>query len=50
LHWHEVNNSLKSANYTLFNTKARVESIEDPWKDLTKTKADLKKALQLLKA
>ncbi len=50
LHWHEVNSSLKLSNYTLFNTKARVESIDDPWKDLTKTKADLKKALQLLKA
>jgi len=50
LHWHEVNNSLKLADYTLFNTKARVESIDDPWKDLTKTKNDLKKALQLLKA
>ncbi len=50
LHWHEVNSSLKLADYTLFNTKARVESIDDPWKNLTKTKADLKKALQLLKA
>jgi bifunctional non-homologous end joining protein LigD len=50
LHWHEVNNSLKLSNYTLFNTKARVESIiNDPWKDLTKIKADLKKALQLIK-
>ncbi len=50
LHWHEINSSLKLADYTLFNTKARVESIDDPWKNLTKTKADLKKALQLLKA
>src|SRR5476649_1942895 len=50
LHWHEVNNSLKLSDYNLFNTKARVESIDDPWKDLTKTKADLKKAIQFLKA
>jgi len=50
LHWHEVNSSLKLTNYTLFNIKERVESIDDPWKNLTKTKADLKKALQLLKA
>ena len=49
LHWHEVNDDLKLSNYTIFNTKERVESTEDPWKNLTAKKADLKKALKLLR-
>lgn len=49
LHWHEVNHSLKLSDYTIFNMKDRVNKVNDPWKDLTKTKADLKKALELLK-
>lgn len=49
LYWHEVTDKLKLADYTIFNMKDRLEKIEDPWKELTKTKADLKKALELLK-
>jgi len=49
LHWHEVKDGLKLSDYTIFNTMERVKSSEDPWKNLTKTKADLKKALELLK-
>ncbi|HAL83422.1 MAG TPA: hypothetical protein DCO83_15270 [Mucilaginibacter sp.] len=48
LHWHEVNDHLKLSDYTIFNIPERVKKIEDPWKNLTKTKADLKKALELL--
>jgi bifunctional non-homologous end joining protein LigD len=47
LHWYEVNNDLKLSDYTIFNTLERVNGIEDPWKNLTKTKGDLKKALKL---
>ncbi|WP_428328526.1 DNA ligase D [Mucilaginibacter sp.] len=49
LHWHEVTDSLKLSDYTIFNIKERVNKIDNPWKDLTKNKADLKKALELLK-
>ncbi|WP_426670181.1 DNA ligase D [Mucilaginibacter sp. McL0603] len=49
LHWSEVNNDLKLSNYTIHNMLERVKKIDDPWKDLTKNKADLKKALELLK-
>jgi bifunctional non-homologous end joining protein LigD len=49
LHWHEVNDNLKLTDYTIFNIPERVKKIEDPWKNLTKTRADLKKALELLK-
>lgn len=47
LHWYEVTDNLKLSDYTIFNTMDRVKKIEDPWKNLTKTKADLKKALKL---
>lgn len=49
LSWDEVNNSLKLADYTIHNMRERVKKVADPWKDLTKTKADLKKGLELLK-
>jgi bifunctional non-homologous end joining protein LigD len=49
LHWHEVTNDLKLSDYTIFNMPDRVKKIEDPWKNLTKTNADLKNALELLK-
>ncbi len=49
LHWSEVNNDLKLSNYTIHNMLERVKKIDDPWKDLTKKKADLKKGLELLK-
>jgi len=49
LFWNEINNDLKLADYTIFNMKDRVKKITDPWKELTQTKADLKKALELLK-
>jgi len=49
LSWKEVNNNLKLSDYTIFNTRERVKTIPDPWKDLTKAKSDLKKGLELLK-
>ncbi len=49
LHWNEVTDNLKLSDYSIFNTVERVKKTDDPWKDLTKTKADLKKALELLK-
>ncbi|MBB3055069.1 DNA ligase D [Mucilaginibacter gotjawali] len=49
LKWSEVNYDLKLSDYTIFNMKDRVKKINDPWKELTNTKADLKKALELLK-
>jgi len=50
LHWNEVNDDLKLSNFTIHNMRERVKKIDDPWKNLTKTKGDLKKALELLKA
>ena len=50
LHWHEVNDDLKLSNFTIYNMRERVKKIEDPWKGLTKSKNDLKKALELLKS
>jgi len=49
LHWSEVTNSLKLSDYTIFNTKDRVRMIDDPWKNITRSKADLKEALELMK-
>jgi bifunctional non-homologous end joining protein LigD len=49
LHWHEVNNKLSLADYTIYTMPDRLKHIEDPWKDIHKTKADLKKALEFLK-
>jgi bifunctional non-homologous end joining protein LigD len=49
LHWSEVTNSLKLSDYTIFNIKDRVQMIDDPWKKLTDTEADLKDALELIK-
>ncbi|HEY8780699.1 MAG TPA: DNA ligase D [Mucilaginibacter sp.] len=48
LHWREVNDDLKLSDYTIFNIPERVKNIDDPWKNLTKTKADLKAAMKLL--
>jgi bifunctional non-homologous end joining protein LigD len=50
LHWKEVNNELKLSNFTIHNMRERVKQVDDPWKKLTAEKADLKKALELLKA
>jgi bifunctional non-homologous end joining protein LigD len=50
LHWHEVNDDLKLSNFTIHNMRDRVKKIEDPWKDLTKNKGDLKNALELIKS
>ncbi|WP_345953808.1 DNA ligase D [Mucilaginibacter sp. PAMB04168] len=49
LHWHEVNDQLSLADFTIYTLKDRLKNVEDPWKDIHKTKADLKKALALLK-
>lgn len=49
LHWHEVDNNLKLSDFTIHNMRERVKKVDDPWKNLTKTKADLKKALELMK-
>ncbi len=50
LHWSEVTHKLKLSDYTIFNMHDRVKMIDDPWKKLTQTPADLKEALELLKA
>jgi DNA ligase D-like protein (predicted polymerase)/DNA ligase D-like protein (predicted 3'-phosphoesterase) len=50
LHWDEVNDSLKLSDYTIHNMRERVKQVDDPWKDLTKIKNDLKKGLELLKS
>jgi len=49
LNWEEVSNDLKLSDYTIFIMRERVKTNADPWKDLTKVKADLKKGLELLK-
>lgn len=49
LHWNEVNDGLKLSDFTIHNMPERVKNIDDPWKNLTKSKADLKKALELIK-
>ena len=49
LHWKEVNDKLSLADYTIYTLPERLKNIEDPWKDIHKTKADLKKALEYLK-
>lgn len=49
LHWHEVDNNLKLSDFTIHNMRERVKNVDDPWKNLAKTKADLKKALELMK-
>lgn len=48
LYWEEVNPNLKLSDYTIFNMKDRVKKAGDPWKDLGKNKADLKKALKII--
>ncbi|MDO3625718.1 DNA ligase D [Mucilaginibacter sp. BT774] len=50
LHWNEVDNHLKLSDYTINTMRERVKNTDDPWKDLTKSKADLKSALELLKS
>ena len=50
LNWDEVNNDLKLSDYTIHNMRERVNSTEDPWKELTHNKGDLKKALKLIKS
>lgn len=47
LHWREVNNNLKLSDYTIFNIKERVSKIDDPWRNLTQTKADLREHLKI---
>ncbi|MFD1257287.1 DNA ligase D [Mucilaginibacter terrae] len=49
LHWDEVNNKLSLADFTIYTMPERLKNIDDPWKDIHKTKADLKKALAYLK-
>ncbi|RCH55761.1 DNA ligase D [Mucilaginibacter hurinus] len=49
LHWNEVNDDLKLSDYTIYNIKERTENIDDPWKNIHKVKADLKKGLERLK-
>jgi len=50
LYWDEVNNKLKLSDHTIYTIRERVKSIEDPWKNLTTQKADLKKALEKLQS
>lgn len=49
LHWHEVNDKLSLADYTIYTMQDRLKNVDAPWKDIHKTKADLKKALAYLK-
>jgi bifunctional non-homologous end joining protein LigD len=49
LNWDEVNDKLKLSDFTIYNVEQRVKTIDDPWKHLMDKKADLKKALELLK-
>ena len=49
LHWSEVNDSLKLSDFTIYTMPERIKKARDPWKDLTKTPSDLKKALELIK-
>jgi bifunctional non-homologous end joining protein LigD len=50
LDWSEVDNNLKLSDYTINTMRDRVKNIEDPWKNLTKKAADLKRALELINA
>ncbi|MBS7563594.1 DNA ligase D [Mucilaginibacter sp. Bleaf8] len=50
LHWHEVNDSLSLANFTIHTIKDRLANVEDPWQDLHKKKQDLKKGLERMKS
>ncbi len=45
LDWQEVNYSLKMTDFTIYNTLERISKIEDPWKDIWKSKIDIKAAL-----
>ncbi len=45
LEWIEVDENLDFKKFTLFNTLQRLKEKGDLWKDITETKADLKKAL-----
>ncbi|MDF3077541.1 MAG: ligD [Sphingobacteriaceae bacterium] len=49
LKWDEVTEDLNTKDYTIFNTLDRIKAKGDIWKDITKTKTDLKKALEMLK-
>src|SRR6202000_1867227 len=49
LHWKEVNNDLKLSNFTIHNMRDRVKNTEDPWKNIAKSKSDLRKGLEYLK-
>ncbi|WDF55005.1 DNA ligase D [Mucilaginibacter sp. KACC 22063] len=49
LHWHEVNDNLKLSDYTIFNALERIKAVDDPWAKILDSKADLKKALKLMK-
>jgi bifunctional non-homologous end joining protein LigD len=49
LHWHEVYPDLNLADYTINNMKERVKRIKDPWENMTDSKGDLKRALELMK-
>jgi len=49
LAWEEVNDSLKAADHTIFTMPGRVKNKSDPWKNLFSKKADLRKAMALLK-
>jgi bifunctional non-homologous end joining protein LigD len=46
LHWEEVNSDLSLADFTIYTMPERLKHISDPWMNIRKQKADLKKALK----
>lgn len=50
LRWDEVDDELQIKNFTIQNVPKLLQGKDDPWKDIRKEKADLKKALQLIKS
>lgn len=49
LDWDEVNEDLNIKAFTIFNTLDRIKKKGDLWKDITREKANLKKALEKIK-
>ena len=45
LEWDEVNEDLSIAQFTIQTVMNRIESQQDPWKDIFEQKANLKKAI-----
>ncbi|WP_261387560.1 non-homologous end-joining DNA ligase [Chitinophaga pinensis] len=46
LNWDELNDDLAISNFTIENMRDRVKEVGDLWKDIDKTKNDLRKAIE----